>query len=204
MSDAAAGFDRMLVVIAEDLLRSGEGPLYALAFTACYVAGLAIAVSSLMKMTRAASAGPMGMHSPWAGPIMGLVVATMLVALPTAIDVGTESIFMGNTSPLSWSDMESRIDATGGLDERVQRVIWASIMIIQFVGLIAFVRGLFLMKANAEGNSQATIGQALTHMIGGVLAINLGELIKVLEVTFDITLGLGMEFGGMPDFSGWI
>ena len=57
---------------------------------------------------------------------------------------------------------------------------------IMIVGIIAFIRGLFVLRAFAEGSQNATIMQALTFLFGGALAINLGDLVNVLGATVGV------------------
>ncbi|HEX2753172.1 MAG TPA: hypothetical protein VHP34_08775, partial [Alphaproteobacteria bacterium] len=57
---------------------------------------------------------------------------------------------------------------------------------VMLVGYIAFIRGWFVLKAFADGQQGATVAQGLTFLIGGSLAINLGELVNALQETVGI------------------
>jgi intracellular multiplication protein IcmC len=54
---------------------------------------------------------------------------------------------------------------------------------MQVIGVVAFIRGLLILKELGGGRSQATMGKALSHLIGGILCINLYNAIQVLETT---------------------
>jgi hypothetical protein len=61
------------------------------------------------------------------------------------------------------------------------------------VGLISFLRGIYIIREVADGNQQASMMAGLTHIIGGALAVNLGPLINAVEQTLGIT-GFGINF----------
>jgi len=61
------------------------------------------------------------------------------------------------------------------------------------VGLISFVRGIFIIREASEGGQQASIMAGVTHMVGGALAVNLGSLINAVEATLGIT-NYGIQF----------
>ena len=55
------------------------------------------------------------------------------------------------------------------------------------VGLISFVRGIFIIRSVAEGSGQASIMAGVTHLVGGALAVNLGPLLAAVQWTLGIT-----------------
>ena len=57
------------------------------------------------------------------------------------------------------------------------------VLLIQFIGWIAFVRGLLMIKRAAEGSGQASYGTAITHILGGILSANLIATVDVLQQT---------------------
>ena len=64
---------------------------------------------------------------------------------------------------------------------------WASLIdvvvkFIQLIGLIAFIRGWFILSHSAEGNSQqGGLSKGLTHIIGGILSINFIPFMQALS-----------------------
>lgn len=72
-------------------------------------------------------------------------------------------------------------------------VISAIIKFVLIVGLISFVRGIFIIRSVAEGNSQSSIMSGVTHMLAGALAVNLGPLLNAVQATLGIG-GFGIAF----------
>jgi hypothetical protein len=58
--------------------------------------------------------------------------------------------------------------------------------LFQLVGLISFVRGWNILRNAIEGVGQATVPQGLTHIIGGVLAMNISGFMVALDATLGI------------------
>ena len=65
-------------------------------------------------------------------------------------------------------------------------VISAVIKFMIIIGLVSFVRGIFIVRDVAEGNQQASLMAGVTHMVGGALAVNMGPLINAVQQTLGI------------------
>jgi hypothetical protein len=53
-------------------------------------------------------------------------------------------------------------------------------------GLIGFLRGIYMLKdlgLGGHGQKEASVGKALTHIIGGALAMNITEFSCVIAYT---------------------
>ena len=62
--------------------------------------------------------------------------------------------------------------------------------IIQIIGIIAFMRGwLLLAKATNPGQQPGAISKGVTHIIGGILAVNIRTFITVIYQTLGLTGG---------------
>ncbi len=72
-------------------------------------------------------------------------------------------------------------------------VIAAVLKFMIIIGLISFVRGIFIMRDVAEGSQQASVMAGMTHIIGGALAVNLGPLMNAIQSTLGIT-AFGVTF----------
>lgn len=112
-------------------------------------------------------------------PLMYFLVGAVLMFLPTTKDILLSSTFgygqelplnYGNSSPI-WSAQSTAI----------------ILSIVQFVGLVAFIRG-WVMLANTvqHGGQQNTFGKALTHIIGGIFAINIEGTRQLFLATFGL------------------
>lgn len=105
------------------------------------------------------------------------VVAAVFMYLPTAFDVMMATSF-GYTSPLSALSYQG--PSVGGLSEDAMTAL---IELVQFVGLISFVRGWLIVVKSAQPGSQGGIGKGITHIVGGILTINIVGTEQVLAAT---------------------
>lgn len=115
------------------------------------------------------------------GPLVYLMVGAALIYLPTTLYVGLTT-FWANPSPYAYLEAKDPF-------KEVMSVIFT---VIQFVGVIAVIRGLVIFTHIGEqgGGQQGAFGKGLTHVIGGVLCINMYQFVQVIESTFGITLHL--------------
>jgi hypothetical protein len=118
--------------------------------------------------------------------VSNLLVGTLLVAVGDSFDAVTDAIFgtTGVTVPVTSWTMVSNLTNNGVAQGHIQSAIMAALTVVQMVGIIAFIRGLIIMKKAAEGSGQATMPQGLTHIIGGVLAINIYQFLEAVQWTF--------------------
>jgi hypothetical protein len=115
----------------------------------------------------------------WHGGSVTLISGLFLVNLKTFINTFSQTLFKTDSATgLSYS--------TGGSDP-FDIYIQFAVYIIMLVGLIGTIKGVMMMKASKSNASQ--LGAAITHMVGGVLAIN---IIQVLHM-FGATVGGGVE-----------
>ncbi len=117
--------------------------------------------------------------------LSNIIIGAILFSLATNIDYVMATVFgdpeVMPSEALSWS-------SGTGVSAQFQRAIDAALTFVKIIGLIAFIRGWKIMKDAVEGNGQASAAQALTHIIGGVLAINIPRFLEVM----DNTLGTGL------------
>jgi intracellular multiplication protein IcmC len=109
------------------------------------------------------------------GPLITLAVGGGLIFLPTTVDVGMATIFgTASTSPISIPT-----DITGDED-----LLNAVVAIVKVVGIVAFIRGMIMLNnVGGQGAQPGTMGKALTHIVGGLLAINMWGFWEVIEST---------------------
>lgn len=148
-----------------------------------FVIGIIITAIGLMKFREYSdSNGRMKLTAP-----LGLVaVGTMLVIMPGMIDTATETLSLGANSGKSVLSQGGGggSDAVAAMSGAIQGIL----LFVKLLGHIAFFRGLLILKSVSEGNSQATIGRALTHLFGGAAAININATAELLSNTFNIDL----------------
>jgi intracellular multiplication protein IcmC len=75
----------------------------------------------------------------------------------------------------------------------VQAVISAVLQFMIVLGVVAFLRGIYIIREVAEGNGQASLMAGITHMVGGSLAVNLGPVMNAAQNTLGLT-AYGVNF----------
>ncbi len=181
-----AGLDAKLACFMNDIF----GPLHVLLNFFGIVAGtilIMIGISRLLKSAQDGARGPGGL-----GTMMTFLVGGALISFNSLIRAFSSSLF---SSPVTFTYAELRY-TEGMSDSEIAGAYSVISSILQFmilVGLISFVRGLFIMRGVAEGDNQASMMSSVTHLIGGALAVNLGPLLNAVQATLGIT-GFGVTF----------
>lgn len=154
--------------------------LWRMATAIAYVMGFSFAMGAIYKLKVYGEARTMmSSHASLKGPIVYLVVAAALIFSPAAYQTLLLTTFGDpNTTPLSWG---------GSIKGWSQAGTEAMLGLIQVVGVIAFIRGWVLMARTAEQAQPGTFGKAMTHIIGGLLAIN---IVGTKDILWN-SLGLG-------------
>ncbi len=173
-----AGLDAMIIALMANVFL----PLQWIFQGFGYLAGTAlvlVGISRLLKTEQDGPRGPAGI-----GTITTFLMAGALFSLNSVIMYLTGSVF-GNDSIQTNAVLEYT-DGLGDAAGHVHAVISSIIAFSMIIGWISLIRGIFIMRGVSEGNSQASMMAALTHVIGGVLAINLGPVINAVQATLNI------------------
>ena len=113
------------------------------------------------------------------GPLLLLLVGTLLLYLPSSIQTGL-STFWADPNPYAY---QTGIDSEGEWAD----VIKAAIQVVQLVGVITFIRGLILLSHLSGGHGQqGTMGKGMAHIIGGVMCINIYQFWQMIKATLGI------------------
>jgi len=153
--------------------------LMKLVTASAYVLGMFFVIAGIMGMKHFGEARTMmSQEHGVSGPLIEFFVGIALIYLPSTIRSGL-STFWVSTNPYAYLDSTT---------DQYTVFVNACYSIMQLVGVIAFIRGLLILKALGGGRGhQATMGQALAHIVGGILCLNLYNTIQVLEVTIGWT-----------------
>lgn len=163
-------------------------------FALCYIAGIYFMWRGLgmlkafgMPLTQASRPGEI------AGPIVFLVVGALLLFLPTTTDIASQSVFGDNQSDI-FSDGTVDYGAAGkaseelvgylptGIESKWADLIDTLVLFIEFIGFVAFVRGLFILsKAGNPGVQPGSITKGIVHLFGGVVAINFIPAVQIVH-----------------------
>jgi uncharacterized membrane protein HdeD (DUF308 family) len=110
------------------------------------------------------------------GPLIFITVGTLLIYIPTSVQVGMATFF---TSPNPYGYLKNQ--------DQWSQFINDCFIIIQFVGVLSFIRGLVILsQLGGHGGQPGTFGRGLTHIIGGIFCINIYQFIQLLMVTLGV------------------
>ena len=148
----------------------------------CYVIGVGMSVAAVMKLkkygTRTAF---MHVEMSMVGPFLQFFVGVGLFYMPYFISSLNLTLFNTDaiaSSILSWT-------ATSGDD--FDTYVIPILGVIQIIGIISFIRGwVMLAKATNPGQQPGAISKGITHVIGGILAVNIYTFIEVVYQTLGL------------------
>ncbi len=110
-------------------------------------------------------------------PIMYILVGAALIYLPTTIKQGLYTLW---DSPAPYAYVIEKGNAWSEL-------IGDSFIILQLIGVIAFIRGLIMLThLGGHGGQQGAFGRAMTHIIGGILCINMYDTVRMILATLGL------------------
>jgi len=181
------GLDAMVVALMNDSWEWTGG----LIVVFCYLAGIVFAIVGITRLMKSAQEGPRGPGG--FGTIMTFLIAGTLFSVEHLWAAWSTSLF--GTPDVA---VAAELNFDAGLEdierEHILSVISAVLAFVMILGWISFVRGLFIVRDVAEGNSQASLMAGMTHLFGGALAINLGPVLNAVQTTFGLA-GIGVNFG---------
>ena len=109
-------------------------------------------------------------------PLAVMCAGAMLIYLPTAFDTTMMTIFgHAQFSPLSYIT-----DMTPNWTQSFRAVLG----LVQIIGMISFIRGWFLVSKSSQQGHQGGLGKGLTHIVGGIMAMNIAGVKAILWNTF--------------------
>ena len=140
-----------------------------------YVLGMVFCIKGVMGLK---SFGESRTHHEQGGakmPLLALAVGAALLYLPSSVQTA-KSTFWDSSLPYQLTYVSSTASAGPWAD-----LITDVFYIVQFVGTIAFIRGLIMLThLGGHGGHQATLGKALTHMIAGIFCINMYQFLQTI------------------------
>lgn len=146
----------------------------------CYIVGMMLAIRAIYYLKVYGELRTMmSTQSSLKIPMTYILTSAVFLFIPTAFQTMTMTIF-GTSSALGYDQVNSSINpivmqAVGGF--------------VQLLGLVSFVRGWLIIVANAQspGGGQASFGKGLTHIIGGLLLVNIYGVASVVWNTFGLS-----------------
>jgi len=126
-----------------------------------------------------------------------LIIGAILIVAGQGAGSLTLSMFgMGTSDAIDCADGVSCTTNVGRVlgwnaslgNVKFATAVAAALTFFQLIGILAFIRGLYIVKNAVEGTGQATVVQGFTHIVGGVLAINIYTILEVIDQTFGTNL----------------
>lgn len=164
---------QVLINISQNVLPNITGFLSGLTV----VAGIIFIFLAMFKLKHLADFRNMMMGQQEVGKAIGLIVlGGVFIWMPFMIDAFTYSMF-GMTA----GGLQQKYPIAGGSSG----YYIAFYRLMQVVGLVSFVRGWFILAGAVKGQHQpGTFGKAVTHMLSGVVLINLKPFMVLLAPIF--------------------
>ncbi|MCW3782616.1 hypothetical protein [Defluviimonas salinarum] len=160
----------------------GGGGLSGLLYILSYMMGVGFVIVAIKGSAKRSELGKSA--GSWSQPGWTFVIGVCFIALPGLVESLTQTIFGQSDRPAPES-IFSYAPSTIGLldaDSPGRTMIVGIVTIIQFVGLVAVMRGLFLLNQSAQGSGgPKTFGPGLTFVIAGVMAVNFPLFVGVIE-----------------------
>ena len=150
-----------------------------------YIMGIGFALRALncLKQHGERSAGAQQQSSGLKEPLIYFIVAAVFLYFPTALSLLMNSTF-GYSSVLAYAPVNSnnqQINTIFGSGSEVGRALS---LIIQVIGLVAFIKGwLLISKSASQGQPPGGTSKGLVHVFGGILAMNMVGTLQILNNT---------------------
>jgi intracellular multiplication protein IcmC len=165
----------ILTNIAQSLL-----PVQKLITGGAYLIGIAFSVKALLVLkSHGESKASMSSSSSLKEPLLYFIVSAVFIYFPTGFEMLMNTTF-GYSTVLSYST-ETAMAAWLGTNSELGAALT---VIVQTIGLYAFVRGwIMIVKSSSTGQPPNGTGKGLTHVFGGILAINIVGTIEMINNT---------------------
>ncbi len=174
------GLDKMLVSLVSDIFR----PTHGLVVVFAYLAGLVFLIIGISRLLKSEQDGPRGPGG--FGTIMTFLVSGCFFSIDSLVTLFSNSMFTSYNRIATHAVLKI---GTGDavVNAHLLAVISGVLGFMILVGWISFLRGFFILRDVAEGNQQASFMAAVTHMVGGILAVNLGPLMNAVQSTLGLS-----------------
>ena len=167
---------RALIGAVADL----EAPALLLLSLVCWLLAL---IAFFQGCTRLLKASEDRYHAPpMAGIVVSFLAAAILAALPEVL-AGAGKTFFG-----AQSHARASLGYAGAKAAEYDRLLAALFVIVRIMGLLAFVKGLFVLRAASDGRGAASVPSAAFHMLGGLALWHILAVVAALQATLGISV----------------
>jgi intracellular multiplication protein IcmC len=161
------------------------GNIRTLILYSAYIIGLLLFIKGFMDFRNATQAA--GGRHEFGGSLMYFVSGIALIYFPSTLDSGLTTVF-GNTSTTINAQTISYLSK--GSSSSWPDLLKILLKYVQIIGYIAFIRGWMLIARSGQGQQQSGghgSSKGITHIIAGILLVNISGTIDILAQTFGLT-----------------
>jgi hypothetical protein len=169
----------------ENFVNDIYGPAQTLISVVCFLVGALFCVRGIYRLAQAGQGGRPPSHAGIAGYFIG---GAILISVGQFMDAVTTSVF-GNASTGVFTSLafnNNTLDQT--TMNQANGAFMALFAFVQIIGWIGFGRGVYILIKLAQSESNRTHLHAFTHIICGVLAVNLYSFVVALQTTLGIQI----------------
>lgn len=178
--DSVIGNADLLKNLAQNLI-----PVQKLISGASYLLGLGFFIKAVLSLKSLGESRAMmsGGHANTKEPLLYFLVASALLYAPSALSTLLVTAF-GSSSILAYTPVDSQNSTINNLFGSGSAVGESLTIIIQTIGLIAFIRGWILIARSAsQGQQPGGLGKGMIHIFGGILAMNIVLTLQIIDNT---------------------
>jgi hypothetical protein len=179
--------DGMLLSLTSNIY----GPSLMLFGIFSYVAGVFVLMNAIFRLTKGMDQGPRGPLG--LGTAMSFFLAAVLLSMPQALGAISTTLF-GDTGIVTNPVFADSGGMDADLKARAEQIMLAVESFLIIIGIISFFRGWFILRSVADGGGQATAMSAFSHIIAGVIAVNIGPFVNAVQNTFGLDPANGLLF----------
>ena len=149
-----------------------------------YLIGISFVIKALYSLkSYGEQKSQMSSHASIKEPSLYFLVGGMFLYFPTGLEVMMQTTF-GYSQILAYAPVAAGSPIFSSLFGQGSVFGYTLALIIQVVGVIAFIRGWMLIaRSAAQGQPPGGTGQGLIHVFGGILAMNIIGTIQVINNT---------------------
>jgi len=143
-----------------------------------YIIGISLAFHAIMKLKKFGfKTAMMHVEVSVVSCFAQFFAGIGLIYLPSLVESINQTLFMQ-------PDVGSVMSYTSGRGQSFDTYLRPVLGIVQVIGLISFIRGwVQLAKVGQQGTQPGTISKAITHIVGGIMAINIVFVIQIVQAT---------------------
>lgn len=154
--------------------------LYHLITASAYIMGIAFIFRGVYQLKVYGDLRTMmSVQTNFKATMMVFFAGAALLYTPTAF----KSMLLSTFATTTITDPMSYHSAKGIWNPRAAQAV---LRFIQLIGTISFIRGWVYLTHTSNPNGRSTFGKAVTHIIAGLLAVNIEGTREMLQASFGI------------------